>query len=186
MRSSVKHAALVCAAVASALVIGAACTGPDSPDELTAITDFAGIASGFNLTHASCLTTPPGANCGTDTSSSATLTLKWGGGTLATASNTFTYTLNVTNYPSSAITSVVLRTGTGVASPLAGTVCTTTSTPACPAAAGSITGTLTPTGTAVIDTVLYRGLRNRTTYARVSTTGETNGNALGNVGPAAQ
>jgi len=177
MRSSVIHATLVVIAVAAALAVGAACKGPDSPD--TTLQDFSGIASGFNLTHASCTATPPTANCGKDTSASATVTIHWGGGTTTSASNTYTYTLNVTSYPSTGITTVVMRSGTGAASTLGGTLCSAATTPACPAAAGSISGTIT----GVTDTTYYRTLRNRGSYARISTTGEATGSMLGNLGP---
>jgi hypothetical protein len=181
MRSSVIHATLVVSVLAAALVLGAACKGPDSPDNT--LTAFSGIASGFNLTHASCTASPPTATCGTDTSSSATVSLTWSapGATTDTANNKFTYSLNVTKYPATAISSVTIRNGTGAASTLLGTICSSTAT--CPASATTITGTMAKTNNPGTDTVVYRNLRNRTAYVRVNTTAEATGSMLGNVGP---
>jgi len=78
MRSSVIHATLVVSALAAALVVGAACKGPDSPD--TTITDFQAVASGTNTT--------PHKNPA-DTAIKATFTIT-GSGT----SFNFTYALN--------------------------------------------------------------------------------------------
>jgi len=186
MRSSVIFATAVASALAAALVLGAACKGPDSPDETTSITSFQGIASGFNLTHASCTATPPTATCGTDTSSSITANLTWSapGATTDTANNKFTYSLTVTKYPASGISSVTIRNGSGVASTLLGTICSSTAT--CPASATTITGTMAKTNNPATDTVVYRNLRNRTAYVRVNTTAEAAGSALGAIGPTPQ
>ena len=115
MRSSVLHAALVATAMAGALVVGVACTGPDSPDDT--ITDFQSIAAGNNLaahTNAS------------DTAARANITLHWGGGT------SYTYTYAVGPAPAGNVKQIRILQGTQ----LRGTICA-----AAPCgASGNVTG----------------------------------------------
>ena len=115
MRSSVIYATLVVSALAAALVVGAACKGPDSPD--TEITAFQAVASGSNTT--------PHKNLA-DTLVNASFTIN-GSGT----SFTFTYTLNHGG-AKAVVNKIAILTGAATK----GTLCAAAPCPA----SGSVTG----------------------------------------------
>jgi hypothetical protein len=95
MRSSVLHAALVVTAMAGALAVGAACTGPDSPDDV--ITDFHATAAGNNLTAHTNLS---------DTAARANITLHWTTGT------SYTYTYALGQAPAGTVKQIRILQGT--------------------------------------------------------------------------
>jgi len=125
---------------------------------------------------------PSGANISNhanlaDTASRATVSILWTGRT------DFAFTLSVSPYPSGSVTDVRITTTAGRDSTVAqqkGTLCTTSSAPACPTAAtGSISGKVI----GVTDTGLYRTMRNLGAYIRIRTTSDTGGALVGAISP---